>query len=325
MKVKLDMAWLSTNPGLLASAVEEASPVKRKVRELAVADLASLSSLLVEKMGPPSFKEDLVARIKGADKASVAADALISVAAITNPTSLVGVGLKYAARFFRLVRERRREEYKAFLEAWKKNVEEAFSREKLSEIIGDGGLDPVLEAISSLGLAVVVHDLSRTPYELFVPLLICDLAEELGGPALMLLDGVSHLSRFGWTIEVLPSLPDEHPGLRLACLIHTCPDLAYERLPDLMRALTDRRAIIFDMDPAYTDALCRGRPASFKAALLRGLEKAAKERLSGNLAFILYDAVSRPLPEVVKVKPSLLGRLKGALKGILAGRGEAKG
>ena len=314
--LKIDMDWLFTNPGLLARAIEDASPVRRKVEEVDVSDLGSLSTLLIDKMGPPSFKEDLVSRIKGADKAQVAADALVGMTAIISPTALLGVGLKYAAKFLSLVRERRKEEYKSFLEMWRKNVEEGFSEENLSLLIGEDGLKGLLEVLQARKLAVVIHDVIRTPYELFLPLLICNLADEVG-EALVIIDGASHLARFSWSMETLSSLPGEHPGLKLACLIHTGPELAYEKLPELVRSFSGRRAVIFDMEPGYIDVLCRGKPASFKAALLRGLEEAAKERLSGNLAFLLYDSISEPLPKLIKVGPGKLGRLKGALGALL--------
>jgi len=218
--------------------------------------------------------------------------------------------------FLSQIRERRREEYENFLEEWKKNVEESFAEENLSMLIGEEGLRELREALENKGLTVVIHDVVRTPYELFLPLLLCNLADEVG-EVLIVVDGASHLARFGWAVEVLPSMPKEHLGLKLACLIHTSHELAYEKLPEFVKLLSERRAVIFDMEPSYIDILCKGKPASFKAALLRGLEEAAKERLSGNLAFLLYDSISEPLPKLVKVGPSILGRLKGAVGAFL--------
>ena len=315
-RVSLDLGWLTVNPGLLARAVEEASPVKRKVREVDVSDVKSLSALLVEKLGPPSFKEDLVSRIKGADKAQVAADALSSLSVFFNPTSIAVVGLKYAAKFIGLVRERRKEEYKSFLEMWKKKVEESFSEEKLSKLVSDVGLEPVKEALGEAGLAAIIYDGVGTPCEFFIPLLVVNLADELGD-VLLVVDGASYFSRFGWAVEVLSSLPSGRPGLRLACLIHTGGIPAYEKLPELIRSFSEERMAIMDVAPSYVDVICEGRPASFRAALLRALEDAARERLSGNLAFVLFDTSSEPLPTLVKVKPGLLGRLKKALKGVV--------
>ena len=315
-RAMLDLSWLIVNPGLLAKAIEEASPVKRKVKEISVSDVKSLSSLLIEKLGPPSFKEDLVSRIKGADKTQVAADALSGLSAFFNPTSIAIVGLKYAAKFVNLVRERRKEEYKSFLEMWKRKVEESFSEEKLSKIVSDVGLESIKEALEDEGMATIIYDIIGTPCELFAPLFVANLADELG-EFLLIVDGASHFSKFRWAVETLSSTSDEHPGLRLACYLHTGGIPAYEKLPEFVRSFSERRMAILDISPSYVDVICEGRPASFRAALLRALEDAARERLSGNLAFVLYDSSSEPLPTLVKIKPGVLGRLKKALKGIL--------
>ncbi len=312
-RAAVDMAWLSLNPGYLARAVEEASPVRRKVKEIAFSDVEGLSSFLVEKMGPPSFKEDLVSRIKGADKTQVAADALYGLSAIFNPTSIAIMGLKYAAKLVGLIRERRREEYKKLLDMWKKNVEDAFSVEKLSRMVSDGGLNPLKERLDEEGLAVIVQNVVGTPSELLLPLLIANAADELG-EAVLVLDGASYLSRFPWAVEVISSLPSEHPGLRIACYIHTGGVPAYEKLPDLIRSFSSERLAVFDVAPSYVDVICGGRPASFRAAFLRALEDAARERLSGAIAFVLYDAVSEPLPRLVAVRPGILSRIREALR-----------
>ncbi|RLI38066.1 hypothetical protein DRO60_03825 [Candidatus Bathyarchaeota archaeon] len=312
-RARLPFEWLALNAVLLAKLAEAATPVRRKAKEVDVSDLPALSRFLVETLGPPSFKEDVLARIKGANKYEVAADAISTAAAVISPTSLIGTGLKYAAKFFSLVRQRRKEEYRAYLEQWRRNVEAAFSEEVLARLVGEDGLGPVKEALEARELAVLVQDAIGTPHELFLPLLIACLADELAGEGYLLaLDGASHLARLDVPVELLPSLPEKHPGLRLACFLPTS-GLSYERLPELVRALTAERAAIFDLDPALESVLYEGRSAAFRAALLRCLELAAKERLAGRMAFVLYDTATAPMPELVVVKAGLLSRLKAKL------------
>ena len=315
-RVKLGVDWFSANPGALAKLVEDATPVKREVKEVDVSSLEALSELLIDKLGPPSFKEDLTARVKGADKYQVAADALSTLSAFVTPTSLISVGLRYAAKFFSLVRQRRKEEYKVFLNIWKKNVQEAYSREALSALISEGGgLELLRASLEQHGFGVIIHDAIGTLHELFLPMLFSYVATELCGQGyLMVLDGVSYLAKLSWAANMLMALQEEAPGLRLACYLPTGDLPRYEALPTMIYALTSERAGIFDMAPSYVDVLCEGRSAAFRAALLRSLEEAAKERLSGRLAFAIYDEREAPLLKLVKVKPSLLTRLKKKVK-----------
>ena len=315
-RVKLSLDWLSANPGTLAKLVEDATPLKRKIKEVDVSSLEALSDFLMDKLGPPSFKEDLTTRVKGADKYQAAADALSTLAAFVTPTSLISVGLRYAAKFFSLVRQRRKEEYRVFLNVWKKNVQEAYSTEALSAIVCEGdGLGALRDSVEHYGLGVVVHDVIGTLHELFLPMLISYVAIELGGQgSLLIVDGASYLAKLGWAASMLVSLQDEAPGTRLACYLPTGNIPEYEALPSMFYALTSERAGIFDMAPKFVDILCENRSAAFRAALLRSLEVAAKERLSGHLAFAIYDVREAPFLKLVKVKPGLLARIKGKLK-----------
>jgi len=316
-RARLSISWLAANPGVLARLIEAASPVERRVKEIDLSSLEALSALLVEKLGPPSLKEDVVVKIKGANKYEVAADALSTAAAVISPTSLLATGIKYAAKFFSLVRERRKEEYKAYLETWKKNVEEAFSVDKLSALLCEDDLEPIQASLEQHGLAVIIHDVMGTPHELFLPLLLLNMASELGqGGLLMIVDGAAHLARLGLPVELLACVPERHPGVRMACFIPTGDVPRYEKLPDLVKIFTSKRAAIFDLEPFYVDVLCGGRSAAFRAALLRGLEEAARERLAGSFAFVFYDEFEHPLPEVLKLKLGLLKRLKDKITGL---------
>ena len=314
-RARVSMEWLMVSPGVLAETIRAASPVRRDVKVVDLSGVSALSRLLIEKLGPPSLKEDLIAKVKGADKIEVAGDALYTIAAVVNPPSMIATGLKYAAKLVRLIRERRREEYRAILEAWKKNVEEGFSEEKVERLVGEDGLEPVRASLERSGMAIVIHDLTGTLHELFLPLFIANLLDELGGEGLFLaVDGASYLSRFGWPIDMLASAPEEHERLKVACYIHTegLPD--YQGLPDLMRAFFSERAAIFDLSPQAIETLCEGKSAAFRASLLRLLEEAARERLSGNMAFVLYDVVRAPMPELVKVKAGFFSRLKARFR-----------
>ena len=314
-RAKISLSWLMVSPGILAETIKAASPVKRDVKEVDLTDIPALSRLLIEKLGPPSFKEDLVARVKGADKIEVAGDVLYAMAAVISPPSMIATGLKYAAKLVRLIRERRREEYRALLEAWKKNVEEGFSEEKVGRLVGEDGLAPIKASLEEGGTAVIIHDLIGTLHELFFPLFIANLVDELGGEGLLLIiDNASHLARFGWPVDMLSSAPDEHEGLRLACYIHTADIPDYAKLPDMMKAFFSERAALFDLSPRAIEAVCEGKSAAFRASLLRLLEEAARERLAGNLAFVLYDVVRAPMPELVKIRPGLFSRLKARFK-----------
>ena len=314
-RARISLSWLMVNPGVLAETIRAASPVKRDVKEVDLSDISALSKLLIEKLGPPSLKEDLVARVKGADKIEVAGDVLYTMAAVISPPSMIATGLKYAAKLVRLIRERRREEYRALLESWRKNVEEGFSEEKVEKLVEEDGLEELKASLEEEGMAIIIHDVVGTLHELFLPLLIANLMDELGGEGLLLaVDGASHLARFGWPVDMLASAPDKHEGLRVACYIHTAGLPDYARLPDLMRAFFSERAAIFDLAPQAIEVLCEDKSAAFRASLLRLLEEAARERLASNLALVLYDIVKAPMPELVKVKPGLLSRLKARFK-----------
>ena len=314
-RVRLGLEWLSANPGALARLVEAASPVRREVKEVDVSSISALSELLMDKLGPPSFKEDLSARVKGADKYQAAADALSTLSAFVTPSSLISVGLKYAAKFFSLVRERRKEEYKVFLDVWKKNVQEAFSEERLSTLIGEDGLEPLRACLDEHGLGIVIHDVIGTLHELFLPMFISQVASELGGEgSLVIVDGASYLAKLDWAVVMLCSLQEEAPGTRLACYLPTKDVPEYENLPSLLVTFTSERAGIFDTAPPYVDVLCEGKSAAFRAALLRNLEEAAKKRLSGRLAFALYDREEAPLLKLISLGPGFLARLKGKIK-----------
>ena len=314
-RAKISLSWLMISPGILAETIRAASPVKRDVKEVDLSSISALSKLLIEKLGPPSFKEDLVARVKGADKIEVAGDVLYTMAAVVSPPSMIATGLKYAAKLIRLIKERRREEYRALLEAWKRNVEDGFSEEKVEKLVGEHGLEPIKASLEEKEMVIIINDVIGTLHELFLPLFIANLIDELGEEDLLLaIDRASHLARFGWPVDMLASAPDEHQGMRIACYIHTADVPDYPKLPDLMKAFFSERAAIFDLAPQAIEALCESKSAAFRASLLRLLEEAARERLAGNLAFVLYDVVRAPMPELVKIKPGLFSRLKARFK-----------
>lgn len=328
-RAKLSMEWLALNPCILASTIEEATPVRREVKEVEIGDLEALSKLLIEKLGPPSFKEDLLMKIKGADRFQVAGDALGALASVVSPTSAITTGLRYAAKLIQLIRERRREEYRAMLEEWKKHVEEGFSLEKLATLVGEGGLEPVKHILERYGMAIIAHDLTGTIHELFLPMFLANLASELSDEVnLLIIDGASHLARFGWPIERLVSLPEEHEGLRVICYIQTGGLTGYERLPELIRPFVAERAAMFDLDPSAIEVICEGKSAAFRAALLRLLEEAARRRLVGKLALVLYDAKEAPMPELLSFRLGLLSGLRARLsffrRSRAAGDGEAE-
>ena len=324
-RAKISLSWLMVSPGIMAETIRAASPVKRDVKEVDLSSISALSKLLIEKLGPPSFKEDLVARVKGADKIEVAGDVLYTMAAVISPPSMIATGLKYAAKLVRLIRERRREEYRSLLEAWKRNVEEGFSEERVGKLVGEDDLGPIKASLEEGGMTIIINDVIGTLHELFLPLFIANLIDELGGDDLLLaIDGASYLARFGWPVDMLASAPDEHEGLKIACYIHTADIPGYPKFPDLMRAFFSERASIFDLAPQAIETLCENKSAAFRASLLRLLEEAARERLAGNLAFVLYDIVRAPMPELVKVKPGLLSRLKARFKASRSARPELR-
>ncbi|MFX1272409.1 MAG: hypothetical protein ACFFAX_12050, partial [Promethearchaeota archaeon] len=85
-------------------------------------------------------------------------------------------------KFMSLVRDRRKQEVKDVYADWTKRVEEGYSRENLEEffVIDDDYQSGLIESVSNYTPVLLILETRGTLYDLFLPLILQHLVEEVG-------------------------------------------------------------------------------------------------------------------------------------------------
>ncbi len=182
--LKIPLKWLVEHPNVLAEVLSDASPVGEIIGpgDAAFEDLEGMREVLIEKLGPPSLTEEVLGKIRTAEASEYAGEAVGLMTVFISPATAVSRGMKYLGKFVSMVKERRRQEVREIYEEWQQRVENGYSVDNLRRFLDE---DPnarldVVDHVKNRGTVLIITETRDTLYDLFLPLLLRRLVEEIG-------------------------------------------------------------------------------------------------------------------------------------------------
>ncbi|MEM2143319.1 MAG: hypothetical protein QXQ81_08690 [Candidatus Thorarchaeota archaeon] len=182
--LKIPLEWMIRHPNLFAEVLSDASPVGEIVSpaDASFEDYAGMIEILKEKLGPPSLSEEVLGKIRSTEASEYAGEVVGLMTVFISPTVAVTRGVKYLGKFVNMLKDRRRQEVKEVYAEWTKRIEEGYTEEKLRQFFDD---DPsydsgLLTAVKQKRPALIVLETRGTLYDMFVPLILQQLVEEVG-------------------------------------------------------------------------------------------------------------------------------------------------
>lgn len=182
--LRIPLNWLIKRPNVFAEVLSDASPVGEKVGpgDASFEDYAGMIEVLVEKLGPPSLTEEVMGKIRSTEASDYAGEAVGMMTVFISPATAVSRGVRYLGKFMSLVKDRRKQEVKDVYLEWTDRVKKGYSEEKL-ELFFDASPDfnsGLVEAVASFKPVLVILETRGTLYDLFLPLVLRHLVEEIG-------------------------------------------------------------------------------------------------------------------------------------------------
>ena len=182
--LKIPLQWLIKRPNIFAEVLSDASPVGEIIGpgDAAFENYEGMIEVLVEKLGPPSLSEEVMGKIRSAEASEYAGEAVGLMTVFISPTTAVSRGVKYLGKFVSMVKDRRKQEVKEVYEEWTKRVTEGYSKENLLKFFDDSEdfKSPLVDAVSSFKPILLILETRGTLYDLFLPLVLQHLVEEIG-------------------------------------------------------------------------------------------------------------------------------------------------
>ncbi|MFX1485340.1 MAG: hypothetical protein ACFFCP_19375 [Promethearchaeota archaeon] len=182
--LKIPLKWLVKRPNVFAEVLSDASPVGENVGpgDAAFEDFAGMIEVLVEKLGPPSLSEEVMGKIRSTEKSEYAGEAVGMMTVFISPATAVSRGVRYLGKFMSLVKDRRKQEVKDVYEEWTQRVKDGYSEEKLKRFFDESPdfESGLIQAVASFKPVLIVLETRGTLYDLFLPLVLQHLVEEIG-------------------------------------------------------------------------------------------------------------------------------------------------
>jgi hypothetical protein len=182
--LKIPLTWLVKRPNVFAEVLSDASPVGEKIGpgDAAFEDYEGMIEVLVEKLGPPSITEEMMGKIRSAEASEYAGEAVGLMTVFVSPTTAVSRGVKYLGKFMGMIKDRRKQEVKEVYQEWTERVNEGYSKENLVKFFDDAEefTSGLIEAVASFQPVLIILETRGTLYDLFLPLVLQHLVEEIG-------------------------------------------------------------------------------------------------------------------------------------------------
>ncbi|MDH4212542.1 MAG: hypothetical protein OEV85_01370 [Candidatus Thorarchaeota archaeon] len=182
--LKIPLQWLIKRPNVFAEVLSDASFVGEEVApvDAAFEDFTGMIEVLEEKLGPPSLTDEVMGRIRSTEASEYAGEAVGLMTVFVSPTTAVTRGVKYLGKFMSLLKDRRKQEMKEVYHEWTERIQKGYSEENLRKFFDDSQdySSGIVEAIASFKTVLLIIETRGTLYDLFLPLALKHLVEEIG-------------------------------------------------------------------------------------------------------------------------------------------------
>ncbi len=182
--LRIPLDWLIKKPNVFAEVLSDASPVGEQVGpgDASFEDFAGMIEVLVEKLGPPSLTEEVMGKIRSTEASEYAGEAVGMMTVFISPATAVTRGVRYLGKFMSLIKDRRKQEVKDVYVEWTERVKKGYSEEKLKQFFDESPdfNSGLVEAVASFKPVLIILNTRGTLYDLFLPLVLQHLVEEIG-------------------------------------------------------------------------------------------------------------------------------------------------
>ncbi|MHA1238798.1 MAG: hypothetical protein ACTSSJ_06135 [Candidatus Odinarchaeia archaeon] len=306
--LKIDLSWLSNQPESFVRIIQDISPKEKDIevekikKQEVFSDLEEVSKFLIDLLGPPSFFEELGARVKKkkgkVGEVTSLATSIGGFVIASSPTLLILKGLNYMSGVFSLLKERRNEEKKAFLEKWKNEVNLNYNAETLSNFIGFNGLEGIKDSLKKYSSAIIIDLTRNTLHQFLLPILLINIhnmvkEKEINVDALIV-SNVSTLSNFDLTVDWLQSVLDAENSFSISATLDTKEGFESENLRKMVEFFLREKAVIIDIASEFLDILSKGEPLSQLAWIFEKFERMGELKTQNVFSFLNYD-ITRPV------------------------------
>ncbi len=329
--IKIDLDWLSVNPGYLTRIISETSIKKtdfdlKKLRyNKSLASLNELSNILVKNLGPPSFIEDLALKV-GKEKTYVKADEATTIAAgvgsfiiTSSPTLLLLKGLKYISGLYSLFKRRQDEQTRRFLEKWAEEVAEGYSINKLVNFFETGVSEYIKTIFQEKTILILVNLTVNTIYDLFYPVLLYNIMSLIESNNILLeqifFDNISYFIKTDFFIKFFQEkLISEDKPFILTTSLSTKNPVDANNLQLILKYFSLRSAVYFDLSSSFLLMLMGDQPLSETAQILQSFADMKKLKDEQILTAIYFNISLTPSWEIIKIPVKLTHKFKLFMK-----------
>jgi hypothetical protein len=332
---KIPLEWLIRRPDMFARALTDSSPLGEILgpADVSFEDISEMKEVLIDKLGPPSLSGEVLGKFRDADVSEYAGDAVGIATAMINPAVAVSRGVRYLGKFVSLVRKRRQKEIKDFHNEWRLKVMSAYSEENIEKLFDTSSSTEsnIIDAQSNNNPILILIETRDTLYDVFMPLVINYLIEELGyrirdryddidsdietildddldepsnrdllsttestthqPEVILFMDFGTHLANFRTSFQYILKSPDKYANISLSSSFYTNHQRVKGILSDAIQKFINSRAIIFDLHPALFDQVTTKTPITTKVWLQDCLHKMKTVQSHNAIAFLEYNSL----------------------------------
>ncbi len=329
--IKIDLDWLSLNPGYLTGIISEISvkktdfDLKKLCYNKSLACLDELSNILVKNLSPPSFIEDLALKIEK-EKPHVKADEATGIAAgvgsfiiSSSPTLLLLKGLKYISGLYSLFKQRHDERTRKFLDEWAKEVAEGYSTSKLVNFFEAGASQYLKTLLQEKTIIILVNSTVNTIYDLFYPVLLYNIIDVIESNKItldyMFFDNISYFAKTDFFIKFFQEkLIREDKKFILTVSLSTKNPVNAKNMQLILKYFSTRSSVYFDLSSDFLPILIADHPLSEMAQILQSFADMKKLRDEQILTAIYFNNSLTPSWEIIKIPLKLTHRFKLLMK-----------
>ncbi|MHA1713513.1 MAG: hypothetical protein ACTSW4_05700 [Candidatus Ranarchaeia archaeon] len=340
--IQINHDWIFKEKKLLSNIIEDVAPIHREVKEkelLSLTSLEALSSLLKEKLAPPSLSDDVTSQIKSAGTSK----AISEVASLISPTASISKGLKYASQIYKMFKKRRREDVKAYFEEWETRINNAYAPDTLKSLISTETLSTVIHAFNSQRFIAIIDDTQMTPHDFFASLLLFNILDEIGvrrnttssdnssgitqedgtekvtyqkRSYTLLVDSASNMTRYDFSTDLLLNFHSMFPQMRIAALFSTQDPPRTEQLLQILVSFMQESTVLFDVNGDLLKQLLSDYPATVEAYISNILAKIADDRATGKLSYALFSSDEVPTWTLQSMNPTIKDKIYNLIKDV---------
>lgn len=184
-----------------------------------------------------------------------------------SPTLLLLKGIKYVTGFYNIVEKRHLDQTKQFLDKWRSEVDEGYSRDNLKRYFEVKAAVPLQANLEKSSPIIIVNLTLNTIYDLFSPLplqnILYLLEEDKLSFEYVLFDNLSYFPKFEYFMKFFEyKLASTRRKFSLITGISTKDQVNMKNIEKIMKLFSQYSSVCFDLASEFLSTFTSNQPLS---------------------------------------------------------------